>query len=259
MSDIDEPIVEGEGCVTCHSCNRTYERIGYHWSNGSCEYPAIPDRKASIVMGLMLGDGTLRTQTSNPFVQTYMVNKQFLEWVDNELAWLSTGVSLYRTAEDSARISRNNGHSDAEASNYNDVYVMQTRTMPQFSRYESWYDSGTYKRFEKNLVLDSLEAKIWYACDGSMNWDRRYPGSHPHATIGVKSEMDDIGNVKRMFSDSSLGVSPTADTNTVRFTVSQTQSLLDWMGLSPPGFEYKWETTSLDRYELLKERALSYE
>jgi len=245
----DEPVVESDGHVTCHECESTYERPGYHWSNGSCQYPEMPDDKSSLVLGLMLGDGTLRTHTSDPFVQTYMINEEFLEWIDGELEWLSTGVSLYRTAERSASLSRDNGHPDAVEENYHDVYVMQTRTMPQFQRYESWYANSERKRFPDGLVLSPIEAKVWYACDGSLNWDRRYPNSRPHATIGVRSEMDDIGKVLSMFSESTFGTTPRVDENTIRFSVDETEDFLDWMGESPPGFEYKWTMSSLDDYE----------
>lgn len=256
MTRIDEPVVEDDGTVTCHDCGDTYERPGYHWSNGQCSYPAIPDDKASLVLGLMLGDGTLRTHTSSPFVQTYMINDQFLEWMDEQLAWLSTGVSLYRTAERSVELSRNNGHPDAAVADYHDVYVMQTRTMPDFHRYESWYENSDRKRFEDGLVLSPIEAKVWYACDGSLNWDRRYPNSRPHATIGVRSEMDDIGTVLRMFEESTFDHVPRVDENTIRFSVDETEDFLSWMGAAPPGFEYKWSTESIDQYESNKADAL---
>lgn len=252
---MNQPYETDDGTVVCHNCENEYERIGYHWSNGGCAYPDIPDDKESLITGLMLGDGTLRTHTSEPFVQTYMINEPFLEWIDTELDWLSTGVSLYRTAERSAELSRGNGHPNADAEDYHDVYVVQTRTMPQFRKYESWYgDDG--KRFPSYLVLTPRTMAIWYACDGSLNWDRRYPGSRPHATVGVSNEMDNIDNVLRMFSESTFPHEPRIDTNTIRFCVEETEDLLDWMGEPPAGFEYKWCLDSLDRYEELKDAAL---
>lgn len=254
MNFDEEPVVEN-GQVICHECNNGYDRVGYHWSNGRCDFPTMPGSKKELCTGLMLGDGTLRTHTSNPFIQTYMINRPFLEWLDEELAWLSTGVSMYRDAEHSAKLSRDNGHPDADAENYHDVYVMQTRTMPFFSMYEDWYDDGS-KSFPDHIVLTPTTAKIWYACDGSLNWDRRYPNSRPHATIGVQSEMENIDNVLRMFNESTFAHEPTVDESTIRFTVDQTEDFLDWMGDAPGGFEYKWETKDLDRYEELKAEAL---
>lgn len=252
----NEPTLTDDGTVICHSCDTEYERPGYHWSNGSCSYPQLPYLKSAIVYGLMLGDGTLRTHTSCPFVQTYMINERFLQWVDEELAWLSTGVSLYRTADKSAEVSRNNGHPGADAENYHDVYVMQTRTMPEFRRYLSWYDDSETKRFPQDATLDPTSAKVWYACDGSLNWDRRYPNSRPHATIGVKNEMDDISTVLDMFDNSTFHHIPRVDRNTIRFSVDETEDFLDWMGDAPPGFQYKWTLSSLDDYEHNKAEAL---
>ena len=257
MIELDtEPTVEDDGTVTCPECGSNYERPGYHWSVGSCQYPDIPDDKESLVLGLMLGDGTLRTHTNKPFVQTYMINDTFLEWVDDELSWLATGVSMYRDAEHSARLSRENGYDGAKEQNYHDVYVMQTRTMPQFERYESWYEGSERKRFPDGLTLGPIEAMIWYSCDGSLNWDRRYPNSRPHATIGVSSEMDDIDTVLNMFRRSTFEHVPRVDENTIRFSVDETEDFLSWMGSAPPGFEYKWETDDIDEYGRLKEQAL---
>lgn len=256
MINDNQPKITGEGTVECHECGSTYERPGYHWSNGKCDYPEIPDDKGSLVLGLMLGDGTLRTHTSDPFVQTYMINEQFLEWMDEQLEWLSTGVSLYRTAERSVELSQNNGHPDADVADYHDVYVMQTRTMPQFQPYTSWYENSERKRFADGITLSPIEAKVWYACDGSLNWDRRYPNSRPHATIGVRSEMDDIKKVLDMFETSTFDHVPRVDENTIRFSVDETEDFLEWVGNSPPGFQYKWTMSALSDYEEEKDRAL---
>lgn len=262
MSDSDLEPDQGpceldSGRVICHECSDDFVRPASHWSQGQCSFPDLTSNQEAIVMGLMLGDGTLRTQTNNPFVQVYVINRPFLEWIDDELGWLSTGVSLYRNAERSAEISRNNGHPDADPDNYHDVYVLQTRTMPQFSMFESWYrDDRRRKHFPSYVVLNPMITRIWYACDGSLNYDRRYPGSRPHATIGVGDEMENIGNVLRMFDESTFPHQPTVDNGSIRFSVDETEDFLDWMGDPPVGFEYKWHTDGLDGYEELKAEAL---
>lgn len=254
---MSEPVLTDDG-VECHSCGSVFSRVGYHWSNGLCEYPKLEDETWSTIVGLMLGDGTLRTHTSHPFVQTYMVNRPFLEWLDDYLGWLSTGVSLYRTAERSAEISRDNGFVGADADRYHDVYVVQTRTHPRFHEFEAWYENGDRdrKQLPDGIDLDPTMASIWYACDGSLSWDRRYPGARPYATIGISSAVSNSDRAVDMFERSYFPHSPVVDENAVRFTVDETADLLDWMGDAPPGFEYKWEQESLDRYEELKARAL---
>lgn len=253
---MNQPELQDDGeTVICHQCENPYTRIGYHWSNGRCSYPEIPEYKQELIDGLMLGDGTLRTHTKNPFVQTYMINQPFLEWLDTQLGWLSTGVSLYRTAEKSAEHSRNNGHPDADPEDYHDVYVMQTRSMDAFKKYESWYSGGNGKRFPDTLTISPQIARIWYSCDGSLNYDRRYPSSRPHATIGVQNEMSNIQNVLRMFNESTLNHQPEVDEHTIRFNVEETEDLLEWMGSPPPGFEYKWMNDNFDQYKALKQEA----
>jgi len=185
-----------------------------------------------------------------------MINDQFLEWLDNELAWLTTGVSLYRTADRGAELSRNNGDPSADASDYHDVYVMQTRTMPQFSEYESWYDGGNGKRFADDLTLTPIDMKVWFACDGSLNWDRRYPNASPYATLGASAELESPAAVCSMFERSTFPHEPRIDSNMIRFSVDETVDLLEWMGDAPPGFEYKWALDSLEQYEDLKRAAL---
>lgn len=242
-----------DGRVVCHECDDDFARIGYHWSNGRCDWPEIPDRQESLITGMMLGDGTLRRQTDNPFIQTYMICRPFLEWIDDELGWLSTGVSLYRDAESSAEISQSNGH-ESDPSRYHDVYSLRTRSMKQFRRYESWYSNGTKKTIPGYLILTPVTAAIWYCCDGSLNWDRRYPGARPHVTIGVKDE--NMDRVLDMFEESSFGRTPTQDRSGIRFSVDATEEFLDWISPPPKGFEYKYELDSLDRYESLKEESL---
>lgn len=242
-----------DGRVVCHECDAEYDRIGYHWANGQCDYPDIPDTKASLITGLMLGDGTLRTHTNEPFVQVYSINKPFLDWIDRQLDWLTTGVSLYRSAERSAELSRSNGH-DVDVADYHDVYVVQTRTMPQFRKYESWYDEDG-KGIPSYLVLMPMTARVWYACDGALNWDRRYPNARPYATISVSGQVEESETVVRLFRESSFDGEPVFDGG-VRFSVDDTEAFLDWIGDPPDGVGYKWNTESIDDYQGSKDRAL---
>ena len=52
-----------------------------------------------------------------------------------------------------------------------------------------------------------------------------------------------------------IGLDPIYKRNELRFTCDDTEALIDWMGLPPPGFAYKWAIDSIDRYRELKERA----
>lgn len=247
-----EPTVLDDGRVECHNCYQPFDRIGYHWSAGRCPYPELPAIKQSIVDGLMLGDGTLRTHTTHPFVQVYMANRSFLEWLDDELGWLTTGVSEYRSAERSAELSRENGHPDASSANYHDVYSIQTRCLDTFDSYTDWYEDGETKSYPDDIDLTPTMAKVWYACDGSLNWDRRYPNANPHVTIGVSSQIERSELLTDLFAESTCECTPRFDQNVLRFTVEDSRTFLDWIGDAPAGFDYKWAFDSLDEYESTK-------
>jgi|APHM01.1.fsa_nt_gi hypothetical protein len=253
---IDEPQMNGDGTIECQECGTSYERIGYHWSVGSCPYPELSTEKRSLVFGLMLGDGTLRTDTKHPFVQAYMVNKPFLEWLDSRLEWLATGVSLHRTASHGARLKRSNGSTDASEDDYHDVYTMQTRSMPQFGQYRAWYAETESKQIVADERLTAEAARVWYVSDGTLTWDRRYPESRPYVSIGVASRSTGTAVIRQLFLQSPFTVTPRIDERSVRFTVAESEQFLDWIGPAPDGFAYKWETESLDEYDRKKPEVL---
>lgn len=239
------PVVTDDGGIECHECGGTYENVGYHWSRGSCDYPSLSDRDESLIVGLLLGGASLRTHTSNPFVEMYSANSSLLEWLNSELGWLSTGVSMYREAAKSASLSIERGL-DADPSEYSDVYVLRTRSVPSLDLYESWYDGEL--SIPTYLVLTPETARVWYACAGSMNWDSRYPGARPHASLSAAGT---VAESQRLISESTLDADPTVSNGVVRFDVDETEHFLDWIGESPSGVEYKWCTSSFDEYQQL--------
>lgn len=77
-----------------------------------------------------------------------MTNRTFLEWLDNRLGILTTGVSLKKTASELASNNRQTGFSPAaREGNYHDMYTVWSRTHPIFNEMrETWYPDGA-KRF----------------------------------------------------------------------------------------------------------------
>lgn len=231
------------GNVKCHECGGEFDRISAHWSRGSCEFPEVPAETLELLEGLLMGDATLRRHTKIPFVQIYMINEEFIEWLDEEFGWLSTGWSLYRTAEHSAELGRSNGSNPiARAANYNDVYQTQTRSMPQFEQYREWYPDGE-KRFPADLELTPMRLKCWYVCDGTLNHDPRYPNARPYITISMYRHMDQVEEILAMFEATGLDLNPQVDEKSIRFRADDSETLLTWMGYPLPGFEYKWART----------------
>lgn len=184
-----------------------------------------------------MGDGTIdRHRDGHSRLVVEMTNREFLEWLDNELGFLSTGTRLKETA--SERAERNRGDSHVKVvneENYSDVYRLKTRSHPFFTELASWYGSGE-KQFPNDLEINSTIAKIWYVCDGTLTL---YETSiRPWAVFYTSNEGHRREYLKGLFEE--VGFSPRFTDESVYFGVDETQSLLEWMGEPVPGFEYKW-------------------
>jgi hypothetical protein len=180
-----------------------------------------------------------------------MINRRFLKWVDERLGVLTTGLSLKKTAEELAANNRRTGFSpNAQAEDYHDMYAVWSRTHPFFDRLrQKWYASGQ-KRFPDNLSLTPTLAKLWYASDGYLDIGR---WGRPRLEIKARNESDRTEFLLDLFREH--GFDPLYIRNEVRFTCDDTEALVDWMGDPLPGFEYKWELDSRERYRDLKRRA----
>mgnify|MGYP006271462653 FL=1 len=238
--------------AVCPTCTEEFKRVGSHWARGSCPYPQIPPRKQEMVLGLLMGDGSIPTQPDgrNGVFHVPMVNRQFLEWYDNRMGLFTTGVSLKKTAEELAENNRESGFSpNAKAENYHDMYTVWSRSHPYFTRLRSWYESGT-KRIPVGFELTPEIAKFWYISDGFLDVDR---DRTPRAEIRTHTESDRSDFLLDLFREH--GFDPNFRRGTVRFSRDETRSFLDWMGNPPPGFEYKWVLDSRERYDRLKTQA----
>jgi len=72
-----------------------FEKLGTHWSRGNCDYPEPDSEFQEVLTGIYMGDGNLAAHHSNnPYMRWNNVNKTFLEYLDSELGWLTTGVRL---------------------------------------------------------------------------------------------------------------------------------------------------------------------
>ena len=116
-------------------------------------------------------------------------------------------------------------------------YEFRTIALPDLFEFREWYSSGV-KVFPKNLDLTPTTLKYWYVSDG---W---YCDTGTSNYIGIRCDKES-GNEKKIisyFKEKDLPV-PTLDTNDrlqLRWTVSESKILWDYMGSPPPAFEYKW-------------------
>ncbi len=238
--------------ATCPICEKEFKRVGTHWARGRCPYPKISPEKRDMVIGLLMGDGSIPVQSgkNNGVFHVPMVNRQFLEWYDYRMGIFTTGVSLKKTAEELAENNRKSGFSpNAKAENYHDMYTVWSRAHPYFTRLRSWYRSGS-KRIPDSLDLTPKIAKFWYISDGFLDVDRN---RSPRAAIRTISEADRQDFLIDLFQEQ--GFDPDFRRGTIRFTRKETREFLEWMGNPPPGFEYKWVIRSRDRYDRMKKQA----
>jgi len=234
------------GRVLCEQCGNDYKKIGSHWSHPKtdCSHPEISDYKMELLTGMLMGDGCIGRQSKNPYFQALMIAEEFLEWLDNELGWLSTGTHLHTTAEESAKDNRDrNFGPNAKAENYHNIYRLLSRTHPDLSELSDWYATGK-KVFPDDIELTPNVLKMWYVGDGHYA-DK---GTSNHISIAMSNEIDRRNNIEQLFENIGFEVGNwrIAERNngskrcSLRFHADESQQLFDYMGNPPDGFAYKW-------------------
>ncbi len=185
-----------------------------------------------------MGDGDIHGQSNkNPHFRVRMTNPEFLNYLDECLGILSTGVFLDRDAEYQYRQAADSDHEKFTVSNrekYNDLYGLRTRSHPQLHEFRQWYKTGE-KRFPSELTLTPTIAKMWYVCDG---WLAQEKDHQPRVMIKATNEADRAEYLQELFTEN--GFNPHFTRTELQFTTGETQQLLEWIGSPPPGFKYKW-------------------
>jgi hypothetical protein len=164
---------------------------------------------------------------------------------------LTTGVRLKKTASQLAKNNRATGFSpNAVTENYHDVHTVWSRTNPYFDDTRTRWYTEEGKRFPENLSLTPTLAKFWYASDGYLDVGR---WGRPRVEIKSRNERTRADFLVNLFEEH--GFSPQYRRHELRFTCDDTERLIEWMGDPVPGFEYKWELGSIERYHERKEQA----
>jgi len=123
-------VIESDGDEErCPYCGQWYSQINSHWNQSECQYPSISPYKIELIKGMVLGDGSMHTNVGN--FRAYNTNKMFLEWLDKELGWLTSGVSMMQTAVKSARTTRESFGGETQPEDSLDIYCLRSRTHPQ--------------------------------------------------------------------------------------------------------------------------------
>jgi len=205
----------------CYQCGSSFENIGSHWSRSSqCNYKTIEPDKLSIIHGLLLGDGCIANGPTKSYFVLRMSNREFLEYIDSKLGWLSAGVNKYKSQQGRGK----------------DMYSLQTMCHPTLDTLrDKWYDNG--KSVPENMNMTPRKVKLWYVCDGNLDWGGdgcRRPA--PKFSIHTLSEYrESLGEYL-----SRNGVRYTINKSGVRVSADSADDFFSFIGEPAIGFEYKW-------------------
>jgi uncharacterized Zn-finger protein len=177
-----------------------------------------------IITGLLMGDGWIeKEEGKNPSFSIELTNKKFLDWLDRKLGNISRSVRPKRNPDNI--VIKNKTVDKAK-----DCYILSTRNLKGFDRFNSWYSSGE-KRFPE-IDLTPMILKMWYVCDGSYT---NYP------VIYSTNENDRKDFILSFFDNLSLNPNfNMGGGGCLQFKKSEVEEFFSYIGKSVPGFEYKW-------------------
>lgn len=201
--------------MKCPECLQEFSKMGTHWRYNPEHRPSISDELHEIITGVLLGDGSL-SKYDNPTIQLINTNKKFVEWFDDSLGVLSTGVK------------------EKSVSNEYDktVYYCESVRHPELNEYSDWYtDDG--KRLPQDIEFTPTIIWIWYQSDGSRQ--------HNRMLIKSKNESGRFDWLCREIEEG-IGIKPTGypSSNQIAFSARQSQELESMIDTPISGFEYKF-------------------
>lgn len=141
---------------TCPSCGRSYSYLSGHWDKSStCDFPELTARNKGILNALLIGGAYLNQtgSTKRPHLLFDSTDKPLLNWLDDELGLLVSGVSTRTLGDDAAeRIGTVFGTSPDEEET-RDIYRLQTRSHPYLSQAADWAGREIHSDGPPDLVL----------------------------------------------------------------------------------------------------------
>lgn len=193
---------------------------------------SITNEQKDILKGILMGDAWIdRKENKSARLKIESINKEFLDWLEDALGDIVCSKGKKSTAKELAEKNRKYGYTVNEE-NYNDIYILRTRSMKYFNELHTWYDSGE-KRFPK-MELTPTILKMWYVCDGSFS-NSSYP------VVYSSNEKDRKKFILDMFKDTKLNPSfHNGGGGVIQFKTSESDAFFEYIGEPIPGFEYKW-------------------
>lgn len=239
------------GETQCPYCSKWYKGIGQHWGKSDqCQKPPVSQKKLKMLRGLVLGDGCIHKRHGTVFVMS--TNRLFIEWLDRQLGWLSTGAGLHRTAEQQSvgAKGRGSGGWSDDAQDYWDVYTLKTRRHPDLPSYETWYQDGV-SVLPSGTELSPRALKMWYVSDGSLEWNDN--GGRCCVSIHSHNSSYNYEYVVNLLDEYGFDLSHCQ--GNFRLLTESTEDFLNLIGKPVPGFGYKWCYESREDYNKMKTKS----
>lgn len=225
-------------CVKCPNCSNYYSYISNHWN--TCGEPGLSEYQKSLLIGMLLSDGTVNK--SGGFT-SYSSNKQFLEWLSNELGFMAYPVVFNDSGDDRHERNIKSGFDSNRDAEYKDMYAVSTPVHTFTENLRSWYDGGN-KSIPEDLPANTDIIKLWYCGDGGIHWN----GNNAYAEIrAIGFDNENVNNIIEK-----LGFDYNIQKDGTVCFYGDTEKFLQKIGPAPKGMEYKWEIYDRDRYDLLK-------
>jgi hypothetical protein len=123
----------------CPDCGLLFSNLNSHWAGETdCEYPAPTQRQEDILLALVLGGAYINKTGPEklPHLMLDSTNREFLDWLDDELGILTSHITERASAEDAR--TRLSAEFDTSPKETRDVYRFQTRGLPYFESIEDW-------------------------------------------------------------------------------------------------------------------------
>lgn len=204
---VADRIINQRGGV-CDQCDTEFQSLSQHWSRSQrCEYRSLSDHQREIIRGLLLGDGSLEANDL-AYLRCASKRQRHLEWLADELGWLSRGVTY-----DSS-----------------DTYRLRTMSHPNLGRYWTWVEAPS-----TGYSLTPVAARVWYACDGTISFGGA--SDVPQITFAATSDAKREAVAQLL---TQRGFDSMTWDRRVALPRAETKHWLDWIGEPSPGSEYKW-------------------
>jgi Mor family transcriptional regulator len=137
--------------------------------------PPLTNRQMDIVVGSMLGDGTLSHSSKNSSFSKVQSKSRlgYLQWMESELCPYSSAVDpVYSTEK---LIAKKGGVivERRQVPKHLSGYNLRTHQHPNFTKLRNQWYRGNIKIIPKDLTLNPLRIAIWYFDDGCNSFDHR--------------------------------------------------------------------------------------